>query len=143
MVGSPNGRTLYVLGDRQGASIPGAVLSSFDAVTGTKLGERALGGWSGVDGLAATKTGAWVSLMMVNHRTATARVTLYKGARLARGPQIRLGHQAAATVAYVAGHVMWLIDGAAALRRSRVQVPRRDGDGQPDRQESPAVPGPC
>ena len=123
MVGSPNGRTLYVLGDRQGASIPGAVLSSFDAVTGTTLGERALGAWSAVDGLAATKTGAWVSLMMVNHRTATARVTLYKGARLARGPQIRLGHQAAATVAYVADHVLWLIDGDSRFTKTTCASP--------------------
>lgn len=110
MAVSPSGRILYVLGDRQGATNPDAVLSSFNSSTGALLGERTLGYGTAVNGLASTKGGAWVSLMM-SHRTPTATITLYKGSSLVRGPQIRLGHQGAATRGYVAGHLLWLIDG--------------------------------
>lgn len=110
MAVSPNGRTLYVLGDKQGVATPGAVLSSFNAATGAPLGERTLGSGSSGLGLAATKGGAWVSVMMVTQRTATATIALYKGPSLARGRQIHVGHRGAASRAYVADHVLWLID---------------------------------
>lgn len=116
MAVSPDGRTLYVLGDKQGAASPGAVLSSFNSATGALLRERALGSGSAVNGLAATKGGAWVSVMTVTHRTPTATITLYKGASLARGRQIHLGHRGAATRAYVADHVLWLIDGRGTTK---------------------------
>lgn len=116
MAASPNGRTLYVLGDKQGAANPDAVLSSFDSATGTLLGERTLGKWTAVDGLAATKDGAWISLMNVNHGTPSATITLYRGTSLVRGAQIHLPTQGAATVAYVADHVLWLIDGRGTTK---------------------------
>lgn len=116
MAVSPNGRTLYVLGDKQGAANPGAVLSSFNSATGTQLGERTLGAGSAVDGLAAAKGGAWVSLMMLNYKTPAATITLYKGTSLARGAQIHLPPQGAATVAYLANHVLWLIDGRGTTK---------------------------
>ena len=113
---SPNGRTLYVLGDKQGAANPAAVLSSFDPATGKQLGERTLGAWSAVDGLAAAKGGAWVSLMDLNRKTPTGTILLYRGSRLARGPRIHLPTQGAVTVAYVADQVLWLIDGRGTTR---------------------------
>jgi len=142
MAVSPNGPTPYVLGDKQGAANPGAVLSSFNSATGKQLGERTLGSGSAVDGLAATKTGAWVSLMTVSQRTATGRVTLYEGSRLAHGPQMHLDQQAAVTVAYVVdqgcGSSM-----EGEQPRPSAPVPRRDGCGQRDRPESPASQEPC
>ena len=113
---SPDGRTLYVLGDRQGTANPAAVLSSFNSASGTRLAERTLGAWSAVNGLAAAKGGAWVSLMIVNHKTPTATITLYKGTSLARGAKIHLPTKAAATVAYVANHVLWFIDGRGTTK---------------------------
>lgn len=116
MAASPNGRTLYVLGDKQGAANPGAVLSSFNSATGTQVGERTLGAGSAVNGLAATKGGAWVSLMMVNRKTPTATITLYRGTSMARGAQIHLPAQGAATVAYVGDHVLWFIGGRGTTK---------------------------
>lgn len=75
-----------------------------------------LGAWSAVLGLTTAKPGAWVSAMNLNHRTPTATITLYKGAKLARGAQVHYPTQGAATVAYVAGHVLWLIDGRGATK---------------------------
>ena len=112
---SPDGRTLYVLGDRQGARNPDAVLSNFNSSTGVPLGERTLGSGTAVNGLAATKGGAWVSLMLI-HKTPTATITLYKGTSLARGAQIHLPTKGAATVAYVANHVLWFIDGRGTTK---------------------------
>ena len=112
---SPDGRTLCVLGDRQGATNPDAVLSNFNSSTGVPLGERTLGSGTAVNGLAATKGGAWVSLMVI-HKTPTATITLYKGTNLARGAQIHLPTQGAATVAYVANHVLWFIDGRGTTK---------------------------
>lgn len=117
MAVSPDGRLLYVIGDSQDPSTAGAVLSSFNATTGAPLGQRTLGiRTASIGPIAATKDGAWVSVMNAKKRTPTATISLYKGPTLVRRAQTRIGHQGAATVAYIADHVLWLIDGSGTSK---------------------------
>jgi streptogramin lyase len=111
MAASPDGRTLYVVGDKQHTAVPAAVLSSFNATTGALLGERAIGPAS-TGPIATTDNGAWVPVTELSTVKPTATIKLYKGPALALRAQI--ADQSAAVVPYAADHALWLIDGSGA-----------------------------
>jgi hypothetical protein len=111
MAASPDGRTLYVVGDRQHTAVPAAVLSSFNSATGALLGRRTIGPAS-TGPIATTDNGAWVPVTKLSAVKPTATIKLYQGRALALRAQI--ADQSAAVVPYVADHVLWLIDGSGA-----------------------------
>ena len=111
MAASPDGRTLYVLGDKQHTAAPAAVLSSFNAATGALLGERTIGPAS-TGPIATTDNGAWVPVTELSAVKPTATIKLYQAPALALRAQI--ADQGAAVVPYLADHVLWLIDGSGA-----------------------------
>jgi hypothetical protein len=111
MAVSPDGRTLYVVGDKQHTAVPAAVLSSFTVATGALAGERVIGSAS-TGPIATTDNGAWVPVTELGAVKPTATIKLYQGLALALRAQIV--DQSPAVVPYVADHVLWLIDGSGA-----------------------------
>lgn len=111
MAPSPNGKILYVVGDKQGVSTPAAVLASFDTTTGARISERVVGPAT-TGPIAATKRGAWVPVSELGTNSST--LEFYRGQRLLPGP--RIAHQGPAVAPYVAASALWLIDGSGASR---------------------------
>ena len=110
MAAAPDGSELYVLGDRQ-PSGP-AVVAEYDPATGARLAEATIGSAS-VGPIAPANDGVWVPASKLRPSQETT-IKFYKSPSLALA--ISMPADSFGTVPYLAGSILWLIDGEGSAK---------------------------